>query len=165
MTNTQKNQEYRKTYAGLPIRMYSNQVTNSKRRGMPKPSYTGKEFKEWLFTQPLYKELYDLWVLSDYKRMTVPSVDRINHTQPYTFDNIQLMTWDENNLKGLIECPRVHLVNSSRCVEQWLDGELIHTYKSITEASQTLSIHHGNISKCCRGKVKTCGGFVWKYPA
>lgn len=36
-------------------------------------------------------------------------------------------------------------------------------YKSSYEASRYLSIHHSNISKCCKGKLKHTGGYTWKY--
>lgn len=36
-------------------------------------------------------------------------------------------------------------------------------YSSITEASKELNINGGNIGACCRGKLKSCGGYHWKY--
>ena len=47
-------------------------------------------------------------------------------------------------------------------VEQWsLDGSYIQTYSSIKKAS--IESGCNDISKCCRGKYKQSGGFVWKY--
>lgn len=42
-------------------------------------------------------------------------------------------------------------------------GEIIQQYCSISDASDQLSIHSSNISACCRGKLRTSGGYVWKY--
>lgn len=39
----------------------------------------------------------------------------------------------------------------------------ITTYNSIVEASDALGIEAGDISRCCSGIRKTCGGFKWKY--
>lgn len=36
-------------------------------------------------------------------------------------------------------------------------------YNSITEVSKTLKIDGSSISKCCRGKQLTAGGFHWEY--
>jgi len=36
-------------------------------------------------------------------------------------------------------------------------------YPSINNASKLLSIDVSNIIKCCKGKVKSSGGFIWKY--
>lgn len=47
-------------------------------------------------------------------------------------------------------------------VEQWsLDGNYIKTYPSIKQA--VIETGCNDISKCCRGKYKQSGGFVWKY--
>lgn len=51
-----------------------------------------------------------------------------------------------------------------RPVTQWsLDGKLIDTFASLTEAQHATGIELHNISECCREKSKTAGGFVWKY--
>lgn len=52
----------------------------------------------------------------------------------------------------------------SKSVNQYsLDGKLIATYSSITEASKSIKIDNGNISRCCNGKLKTVGGFIWRF--
>lgn len=43
------------------------------------------------------------------------------------------------------------------------EGELIRKYFSIAEAAKTTGIDSSSISKCCRGKLKSTGGFIWKY--
>ncbi len=43
------------------------------------------------------------------------------------------------------------------------DGEFIKHFNSIKEANEKLGIHIGNISQCLTGKIKTSGGFIWKY--
>jgi hypothetical protein len=47
-------------------------------------------------------------------------------------------------------------------VEQWsIEGKYIQTYHSIKKA--TIETGCNDISKCCRGKYKQSGGFIWKY--
>ena len=41
--------------------------------------------------------------------------------------------------------------------------ELIGTYESISDAAKATKSDSSYISRCCKGKVKTCNGFVWKY--
>ena len=36
-------------------------------------------------------------------------------------------------------------------------------FNTITEASKKYNIRNSNISACCRGKLKTAGGYKWKY--
>lgn len=42
-------------------------------------------------------------------------------------------------------------------------GELIKSWKGLTDASDATGINAGNISKVCGGKRKTAGGFIWSY--
>ena len=49
-------------------------------------------------------------------------------------------------------------------VEQYsLHNEYIATYNSILEASSKSGANDRHISDVCKGKRKTCGGFIWKY--
>ena len=43
------------------------------------------------------------------------------------------------------------------------DGELIAEYPSTKEAERHTGCNQGNICKCCKGKLKSAGGFIWKY--
>lgn len=92
--------EDKKSYKSLPNRMYANQVEHSKFRGHPRPRYTLEEFKEWLFTNPMYKELYDKYKASGYDKNLVPSVDRTDNSKGYDFDNITLVPFIENMRKN-----------------------------------------------------------------
>jgi hypothetical protein len=44
-----------------------------------------------------------------------------------------------------------------------IDGKFIKDWDSIIRASLSLNISAGCISKCCKNKLKTSGGFIWKY--
>ena len=51
-----------------------------------------------------------------------------------------------------------------RAVSQYSkDGILLNEFKSIKEASVTCSVNDGNIGDCCVGRLKSAGGFIWKY--
>lgn len=43
-----------------------------------------------------------------------------------------------------------------------LDGELIHRWKSITEAAKTLNLNHASISKCVNGSYRKAEGYRWE---
>ena len=43
------------------------------------------------------------------------------------------------------------------------DGEFIAEYTSAHEAERQTGCNQGNICRCCRGKLKSTGGFIWKY--
>jgi len=39
----------------------------------------------------------------------------------------------------------------------------IEVYESVTEASKKTNLFKSGISACAKGKLKTCGGYIWKY--
>lgn len=73
--------------------------------------------------------------------------------------------------KGKIQDPLIYRnaaikANLNKIVEQYdLDGNFIKEYISQEEAARQIGkpICHSNIGKCCKGKLKTCCGYKWKY--
>ena len=43
------------------------------------------------------------------------------------------------------------------------NNNFIQEFKSGKEASRILNLHQANINSCCNNKVKTCGGFIFKF--
>lgn len=51
-----------------------------------------------------------------------------------------------------------------KAVRQYtLNGELLNTYNSISEAAAANNTNVGQISNCCSGKVTNAGGCVWRF--
>lgn len=49
-------------------------------------------------------------------------------------------------------------------IEQYdLNGNKINEFKSLEEAEQKTGIKAYGICKCCKGKIKKSGGYIWKY--
>jgi hypothetical protein len=42
-------------------------------------------------------------------------------------------------------------------------GTIIEEWNSAKEAGEALKIKTTNITSCCRGEIKSAGGFIWKY--
>lgn len=56
------------------------------------------------------------------------------------------------------------LIQNTKSVFQYdKDMNLISEYISIRDAERRTNINRSNISKCCNGKVKSAGGYIWKY--
>lgn len=54
--------------------------------------------------------------------------------------------------------------NNRKVIGQYdKEGNLINIYPSGCEAARQTGNAQANISKCCRGITKTCGGYIWKY--
>ena len=43
------------------------------------------------------------------------------------------------------------------------DGAFVRMYNSIISAAKENNIDQSSITKCCKGKVQTAGGFIWHY--
>ena len=45
-----------------------------------------------------------------------------------------------------------------------LQGKFLEMYNSISEAARSIdSTNCSSISACCRGRLKTAGGYMWRY--
>lgn len=155
---------YARTKNGVATTIYRDQKTSSKRRNHDIPDYTKSVFSNWLFSQSEFHRLYDLWVASGYLKMKKPSCDRKNDYAPYTLDNIQLMTWQENFNKGHTDRKNGTNNKGSKSVIQMdLLGNLIKHYHSARHANRVLGIDQSSIGRCCNGKAETSGGFKWAF--
>ena len=151
---------YRHSKIGVETRMYNSQFSASKKRCMPMPTYTKEEFIIWLYNNN-FDILYSIWVESGYDKAIKPSVNRLNDYLPYTFDNIELITWDEN-LQKQREAVKIGTNRKSiKTVVQLKDDKVIAHFHSVREAFRKTNIRH--ISDCCTNKRKTAGGFEWQH--
>ena len=69
-----------------------------------------------------------------------------------------------NKMYGKKMSDKEKLKRNAKPVEQYdLNGSLIKEYISIHQASDQTKVHRDGIKKCCIGKFKTSGGYVWKF--
>lgn len=148
--------KYVKSKKGLLYRIYADQRHRSIKKNMPAPDYTLRNLRDKYLDDKKFNELYINWVQGGYKKKFSPSLDRINSKLPYTFDNLQWMTWQENFDKGAVE-------RSKAVIQYDLDGYFIKEYISIRQAARHLNISHAQISLCCTGKLEKSSGFTWKF--
>ncbi len=157
-----KSSEYMKTKAGVITGIWRNQRANAKARKMSTPSYTKEWLSKWLLNQPLFHKLYDEWTESGYKKRLKPSVDRIDDYKSYTKNNIQLMTFKENNDKA--HSDKFNGLNQKQTitVEQYTkDGDFICEYYSYANASRETGINKSCIRECANGTQSHAGGYIW----
>ncbi|MCK9429212.1 MAG: NUMOD1 domain-containing DNA-binding protein [Candidatus Omnitrophica bacterium] len=159
--------EYCHSIPGLISNIYHGQRHSSKKRKHPLPPYNKDEFKKWILSQEKFNLLYTNWVNSKFDKMLIPSVDRIDCDKPYSFDNIELMTWKDNinNRNKDVKSGKIIVKGAPKIpiLQFDLNNNFIQEWESIAEANRQLGIHQGNICKILKGKWKTCGGFIWKY--
>jgi hypothetical protein len=125
-TSSKYEDSYDKTEKGVIRVIYKTQKLHSKDRGHPLPAYSKKELAEWMYKNG-FKELYNNWVKNGYDNKLKPSIDRLDDNKPYTFDNIRLVTWQEN-----IEHRLKYIRKKVYCLDE--NFNLLKIYNSITEA-------------------------------
>jgi len=155
---------YDKTEKGVVRVLYKAQKSSSKKRGHKAPTYTKQELKDWLYKNN-FKNLYNIWVDSGYKKNLKPSCDRLNDFKGYSLDNIQLVTWKENKDKQVEDVLLARSTSGKRCVavnKYAIDTkELICTYISMASAARELGICVQSVCNGCKNPEKPVCGFLW----
>lgn len=156
--------QYRNSLIGLIKKTYKNQIFASKKRNHPPPDYTEEEFVIWFIRQDNFLELYNAWVESVFNSKLKPSGDRLDDYKPYSFGNLRLVTWGENEAKlhKDVKCG-INNKKSKGCIQISLDGEIIAEYFSLREAARCTNSDSAGIAACCKGKQKKHNGYIWKY--
>ena len=155
---------YKRTKNGLISIIHTNQISHSRTRLHAAPNYSRSELREWALSQPIFHDLYDKWVASGYFIEKIPSFDRLNDYFPYSLDNLQIMTWRENNKKcGDDRKNGVNNKTSKSVIQMDLSGNFIKKHHSLSHAGRISGIGFKMISRCCLGKRKKTGGFKWRF--
>jgi len=158
-----------KTKIGLLKRIYSTQIALSKKRKHNPPKYSLKDFIDTFMNEKTFVELFDNWVNNDFIQGLKPSCDRIDDFSGYSFENIQFVTWDENNSKNhkserrkqlCREIKKSHIIpiaqyeSNGNLISLWINGsdDLKNIFKSIN-----------NIRAVCRKRRPLAYGYYWKY--
>ena len=100
------------------------------------------------------------------------NLETINHKDEVktnnTVSNLEWMSIKDNNNYGTrnkrLSETQINDKNKSKEVQMFdRQGNLLATFPSTHEAERVTGIYHSHISKCCNGKIKSSGGYVWRY--
>ena len=101
---------------------------------------------------------------------TIPEGMQVNHINEIRTDNaiwnLSLASPKENSNWGTRN-EKLKGYDTKR-ERKWViklntNNEILHFYPSLREAERSTGISNAHISECCRGKIKTAGGYIWKY--
>ena len=110
-----------------------------------------------------------LWAESDYKKDECPSINRLNDFLPYTFENIELITWKENMMKAAQGKKFKDMVqrttknNYKGVIQKDFNNNIIGRFFSVKEAVEKTGFGISGISRNCREETNSFMGYVWVY--
>lgn len=89
------------------MKLYDGMISRTKQNNLEEIRFSRDEFITWLYALPEYHELYSGWESSEFESNKAPSIDRINSSLSYSFNNMQLITWEANRDKrDLVDHPK-----------------------------------------------------------
>ena len=97
------------------------------------------------------------------------NLPQINHKNEIKDDNrIENLEWVTHKYNMNYGTLRERMKEKTRSINKHviqfdLSGNMIKEWTSIREAAINNNISVGNIINCCKGRCKTCGGYIWKY--
>ena len=144
-----------------------NLKTNRKYKGIIKKGYLtfqtriNNKYYRW----PFHRLLAIKYIPNPNNYPVVNHIDgnKLNNS----IDNLEWCSYSHNTKEavrlGLMNYNNNHGVYKKVIQINKDTKEIIKIYNSIKEASKELKIDSSSISKCCKGKRKTAGNYIWKY--
>ena len=92
-----------------------------------------------------------------------PYIDHINTDRSDNrVENLRWVTHKENINNPLTIDKKSKKLNKP-IIQFSRNGEFIRKWDSALDAQRELGIKQSNICSCCKGKLKTTGGYMWRY--
>jgi len=148
-------------YVGMsknPDKRLKEHISDSKRETTKKGNWIGKLIKLGLL--PI------LIILEE------TTIDECGYWEEYHIKNLinegnDLLNYDDKGVgtaNGLKKetIDKLKSFNTKQIIRYDLNGIKVDEFKSLREAARITGINHGNISKCCSGKFRHTGGFIFK---
>lgn len=153
---------YDRSEIGVIRVIYKTQKANNRRRGHGEIPYSKEDLSIWLYENN-FGEMYSDWVRSGFKSQKKPSVDRINSSNGYSFDNIRLVTWHDN-AEANSKDRKMGVGAGGRVCKAVLKMDcnmnILTEYQSFQSAKRDAGYH---MEYAIKNGTKCKMGFYWKY--
>lgn len=136
---------------------YSSVRFKSKRMGRKLPEFSKQDLIDWL-NENGFQNLWAEYEKVGYEKDIRPSIDRVDDYKGYSFDNMQLITWKENQIKGVNGVKHhknCHNRQNRKSVNLFKDGKFIKSFDSLIDCADFLGCHKVSVSRCLTGRRKS----------
>lgn len=159
-------------YEGLYIVTPDGEVVGVKSGKTLKPSRLKSGYlrvKLYKDSQPkmfmIHRLVASAFIPNEYHKGQVNHID--GNKQNNAVHNLEWVTQSENQIhafkNGLNTTTYAIAATKKNVIQSTIDGEQIKVWDSISEASRKTGIPAGNITHCCKGRIRHAGGYKWDY--
>lgn len=99
----------------------------------------------------------------------LPSVDHIDgNPNNNIVENLRWITIKGNNSTAIAKSRKSVSAfkrkdNKKKIIQNTSEGVFLAEYNSTMDAERVTNVNHSAIIRCCKGKQKIAGGYIWKY--
>ena len=109
---------------------------------------------------------FDLPIPEEFKHIPIEQLE-IDHIDTDKKNNkLENLRWTDRSGNANNPLTRKHISDVHLVPILQIDkntDEIIGEFASFKEMEERLGFHYTNVSKCCRGKIKTAYGYKWSY--
>lgn len=107
---------------------------------------------------PVHILVANAFIPNPHNLPTINHIDGDKHNN--SVSNLEWASYADNNIHALINNLRRP---RGVAVQQFtMDGDLLKTYKSVTQAAKETGVSRGMISHCVNGRLESASGYKWK---